>query len=304
MAGHSDASQEMMMDSRQAIAILMLGLSTSVAQAQSASSPDGDSQRRRLIEQKARLVESLVNSPAAQGAAYGREAETPALLQVGRTLLAQAREALQAQRFDEANSALDDALRQASKASARLSARGDALSASALQSSYRSLDEQVSTYLAAIDDMSRTGSSEAKGISARIGSMRSEASRFMESGRLGDANRRLGEAYRLAVESLSRLRAGQTVTLSLKFDTPAEEYAYELKRFHSSEILVNMTLDEGRANGDRRTLVDENFRNGIRLRDSAIKQAENGDYRAAIAGMEQATAQLNRALQVMGIPIF
>lgn len=245
--------------------------------------------RGRLMAQKLRLVESLVESPAPDAA--GAE---------GRQLLKRAREALAANRHEEAGRALDAALRNAVKTAARPGAR----SAGAEQAIYAGLLEQVATYRAALQDIDGPAAGEARSATARIDGLRKEAAALADGRRPGDANRKLGEAYRHAIETLSRLRKGQTVVLSLDFATPAEEYDYESRRFHSSELLVGMMLAEGRADGERRALVDGFLREGRRLRGVAATHADRGDHRGAIPTMEQAAAELNRALQAMGVPVF
>lgn len=284
--------------------VVVLGIFSSVAFSQGSAGDAAAEQRKRLIEQKLRLVESLVNSPAAQASAYGREAETPALVLSGRKLLDRAREALAANQLEGASVALDEALRQASKASARISNQPGALSQSVQQANYKNLSEQIVGYRGGIDDLARQGNDTAKSVAARIHALQAEAGRLGDAGQFGDANRKLADAYKLAVETISTLRAGQTVMLSLKFDTPAEEYSYERKRFQSNEILVDMMIGEGRADGERRNRVDGFVRDGRKLAGQAGDQANSGDFKGAVAVMEQASVQLNRALQIMGVPVF
>lgn len=284
------------------IVVLALLSSGTFSQEGDGSAP-ADS-RKRLIEQKLRLVESLVNAPAAQAFAHGRESETTALIQDGRKLLDRVRLALATNEFDEASALLDDALRSASKAAARLSSQPGALSNSVQQESHKNLSEQVAGYRSGIEDLAKKGNSEAISVAARINALHSEAGKLAEVGKLGDANRKLADAYRLAVVSISKLRAGETVTLSLKFDTPAEEYGYEHGRFQSSEIFIDLMIGEGRIEGERRTMVDGFVREGKKLLGLAADHARGGDYENAVATMENAVAQLNRALQVMGVPVF
>ncbi|MCB1890463.1 MAG: hypothetical protein KDH20_22855 [Rhodocyclaceae bacterium] len=264
-----------------------------------------DEQRRRLIEQKLRLVEMLVNSPAAKSSAYGRDAETPKLVEQGKALLDEARGALADGRLDEAAAALDQALKSASSASRRLKSEGG-LSDSAQRKQLADMTEQVRTYRAALDDLRRDDklADEATQVLMRVDGLAAEANKLSEAGRLGEANKHMADAYKIAVEELSRLRAGQEVVLSLKFDTPADEYAYEQKRFGSNQIMVDMMVGEGRAEGGRRQLVDRFVGEGQRLKREAEGLAESGKYTEAIASMEQATKQLNRALQSMGVPVF
>lgn len=263
-------------------------------------------QKRRLIEQKLKLVEMLVNSPAAKRSPYGREGESPALLEKGLQAIADAKKALAESRFDDAAKLLDDALKSATSASRKMSADGGTLSDSAQRKSLADLGEQVATYRASVVELSQDSrtAAAAKTLLTRIDGLTADAKRLGDAGQLGDANKKLAEAYRLCVEEISKLRAGQEVLLSLKFDTPADEYAYEQKRFASNEIMVDMMIGEGRAAGERRQMVDNFVGEGRKLRDQAGELAKTGKHKEAVAAMEKATGQLNRALQSMGVPVF
>lgn len=284
--------------------LLALGLcGTSPAQTPGAASPE---QRRQLIEQKIRLLEMLVNSPAAKSAAYGREADSAALVDKSRKSIAAARQALAEDRFDEAAGLLDDALKSSSAASRRLSAAGAGLSESAQRQALADMTEQVATYRAAIVDLTRDSKvgAPAKAVLDRLDALTAESRQLADGGRLGDANKKLAAAYKLAVEELSKLRAGHEVVISLKFDTPADEYAYEQRRFASNVTLVDMMVAEGRAEGPKRMLVDRLVGEADKLKGTADGEAKAGNHKEAVALMEKATGQLNRALQTMGIPVF
>jgi hypothetical protein len=267
------------------------------AVAQTAADPQ---QQQRLAEQKLRLVEMLLNAPAAQAAA-ANDGDAAALIERGRGLLKEAREALAAQRSAVASKALDEALRSVS------SARGAAgLSDSVQKQRLQDMGEQVATYRGSLIDLATDAKSGAAAKSAleRVDALADEARQLAGAGRLGDANKKMAEAYKLAVEEISRLRAGEVVTMSLKFSSPAEEYAYELKRFQSNEILVNMMITEGRAEGDKRRMIDGFIQEAGRLKADAINQTSNNNFKEAVTQMEKAFVQLNRALQAMGVPAF
>ena len=284
--------------------LLALGLcGTSPAQTPGAASPE---QMRQLIEQKIKLLEMLVNSPAAKSAAYGREADSAALVDKSRKSIAAAKQALAQERSDEASRMLDDALKSSSAASRRLSAAGAGLSESAQRQALADMTEQVVTYRAAVVDLTRDGKvgGDAKALLGRLDALTAESKQLADAGRLGDANKKLAAAYKLGVEELSKLRAGHEVVISLKFDTPADEYAYEQRRFGSNVTLVDMMVAEGRAEGPKRMLVDKLVGEADKLKGTADGEAKAGNYKEAVALMEKATGQLNRALQTMGIPVF
>lgn len=281
-------------------------LSAVLAAAVGAQAPADDAdQRRRLIEQKIRLVDILINSPAGRSAAEGHEADFRALIEQGHQAVDDARKALVDGRFDEAAKLADDALRSVSSASRRMSQEG-ALSEDAQRKNLRDLGDQVGMYRGSIEELAKDPqkSAGAKALLGRVDGLTAESKQLAEAGRLGEAGKKMAEAYKIAVEELSRLRAGQEVLLSLKFDTPADEYAYEKKRFASNEIMVDMMIAEGRAAGDKRRLVDGFVEAGRRLGTQAEEQATAGRHAEAVKLMEQASAQLVRALQSMGVPVF
>lgn len=272
-----------------------------------AQAPDGSvDPKRKSIEQKIRLLEMLVNSPAAKSAPFGREADSTALIEQGRQSIDEARRALDEGRPDDAAKLLDDALRAASSASRRLSQSDRSLTESVQRKNLQDLGEQLEMYRASLNELSADPErgAAARALLGRIDGLATESRSLADAGRFGDANKKLGEAYRLAVEELSRLRAGQEVVLSLKFDTPADEYAYERKRFASNEMMVDMMVAEGRASGERQRLVDGFVTEGRRLGGEAEARAGSGQYEEAVKLMEQASAQLVRALQSMGLPVF
>lgn len=280
-----------------ALAVVVLAMP---AAAQTAPDPE---HQRRLAEQKLRLVEMLVNSPAAQASAASKDAETATLIERGKGLLKNARESLAAQRYGEAGQALDEALRSVARANSRNSG---GLSDSVQKQRLQDMSEQVTTYRGSLVELTNNPKLAAAAQAAllRVDTLAEEGRRLAAAGRLGDANKKMAESYKTAVEEISRLRAGEVVTMSLKFDSPLAEYAYEQKRFQSNEILVGMMIAEGRAEGDKRRLVDGFIQEAGRLKASAIDHAINNNHTEAVTAMEMAFVQLNRALQAMGVPAF
>lgn len=286
------------------VLLLMAGwVSPGLAQPVSADNPE---QKRKLIEQKIRLLDMLVNSPAAKNTAAGRDPDSALLIEKGRKSFEAARQAFADNRLDDATRLLDDTLKVASSASRKMASDGGALSESAQRKSLADMAEQVATYRASVVELTREAktAAPARQLLAQIDALSSESKQLADSGRLGDANKKLAAAYKLMVEEITRLRAGQEVVMSLKFETPADEYAYEQKRFGSNLTMIDMMIAEGRADGAKRQLVDGFITEGNQLKRLAETEAGSQRHKEAVALMEKASAQLNRALQSMGIPVF
>lgn len=284
-----------------AILAATLALAGHVALAQTLPDPE---QLRRLTEQKIKLVDMLVNSPRAQAGGANQDAETAALVERAGELLKQAREALAAQRYADATPVLDAALQSISKANSRTAG---GLSDSAQKQRLQEMSEQVAAYRSSLSElaaMKGAVAASARAALAQADALAGQGRTLAAAGRLGDANKKMAQAYQLEVQEVSRLRAGQEVVMSLKFDTPADEYAYEQKRFQSSETLVAMMIVERGIEGERRLLVDRFVGEAVKFKDEAVALARSSRHTDAVAAMENAALRLNRALQAMGIPAF
>ncbi|WP_434516050.1 hypothetical protein AB6Q56_05175 [Dechloromonas sp. ARDL1] len=258
-----------------------------------------------LAQQKAKLVETLINAPAIRAAQDSRNTEVIALIAQSRQLLAQAGSAIALAKADEAIEQLDEALRNLSKASSQLT--GDKLGAGgALKKQFDEHAQQIESYRRTLQDMTNTPqtAAAARQLIVRLDGMTAEARKLFDNGQQDEANKRMAASYKLAVEEISRLRNGQEVIMRLQFASPREEFDYEQKRFYSNEILVGMMIREERASGESRKQVDAYLQGANAIKADASNRASTGDYASAVKEMEKANLQLNRALQMMGVPVF
>lgn len=264
-----------------------------------------EGQRRLVVEQKIRLMESLLAAPRARQVEASGPAEAQTLFAGARRLLDAARGKLADKDYEGAGRFLDEALRAVSSGSSVLHRDGSVLSEGAHRAQNTELLEQLQIYRASL--VEAAGVPESKIVSAavvRLDQMAAKAQELMQAGRHGEANQILGETYRHAVTALSQARAGQTVILELKFASPADEFAYERKRNHGHEMLANMILEEDRFQDTTRDKVVHYLDENRKLRDRAEEEAAGGDYKNAIRTMESATGQLTQALRVVGVPVF
>lgn len=280
-------------------------LTTMVMLAQSAAPAADPSQASRLIEQKLKLVEMLLKSSAAPSGDGAKEAERAAQKEKSLELVKLARDALAAGRLDEATHAAHEALSGMTKAISRVAAK-PVPSEENLRKQFQELKEQVGFYrtsLAGLVRDPRVGEG-ARQLLERVDTLLMEGNQAFAKGNLKDGNEKMAAAYKVSVEEISRLRAGHEVVISLKFDTPGQELEYEEKRFQSGRLMVQMMIEEGRADGQRRGLVDRYTLEAASLRDEAATLALDNRHTEAIERMEKAVKALNRALQSMGVPVF
>jgi tetratricopeptide (TPR) repeat protein len=268
--------------------------------AQAATNTD---KQRKLAEQKLKLVEMLVNSPAAKKKFVDSDADAADLIESGRTLITSARNHMGEGEYTQALQALDEALRQISRANKK---RSGELSVSAQEKRLREMGERVASYRESMVELVHNEkiAEAAQSLLENVDALVNEANQLAAANRWGEANKKMAAAYKLEVEEISRLREGEEVLITLNFETPADEYAYEQKRFDSNMILVNMKMDEGSPSSRQRRLVDGFVSKANSLKTEAEAHAVASDYKDAIQLMEQAAKQLNRALSSMGIPVY
>ena len=246
----------------------------------------------------------MIDAPATKSRIATGDPEISALIETSRTLTVQAKLALSARNYEQATQQLDEALRYVFKINSRAS-NSPAIEENQKQK-FHDFSQQIASYRAALLDMIKNSDNAeaAKKLLRRIDHLSDEARQLHNAGKLDESNNKMADAYKLAVTEISQLRAGQEVVMTLKFATSADEFEYELKRYQSNEILVRMMMNEGRADGDRRKLVDEYLLDAGRLNEEAKISAKGNNYKNAVAVMEKSNGQLNRALQTMGIPVF
>jgi len=260
---------------------------------------------RAVIEQKLKLLEVVLNSPKLAQAAASGDPEAASLAAKARQGLEEARAALQANDTLKSAALLDQALRASSAASLKASRSAAPPPDAAQRNRNNELMQEVASYRASIVEALKS-KNDAKGATAlqRIDALVAEATSLTAANRHADAQRAISQAYGISVATISELRAGETVTHELKFETPADEYAYEQKRHQSNEMLVDMMIKEGKVDPGRKQLLDRYLEESFRLRSEAEKLAKTGDYPGAIKNMEKANDQIMSALRATGLAGF
>ena len=261
---------------------------------------DGETQRQ-LLEQKAALLASYLDSAMTRRVAEGGNAEAKALVGRAAALLEPVRDALAAGDFTAAERDLDEALRSLGMASQIAATARSVETEAQARVRYERLRGRIDSYLA-------SGTAGAgtpwQGAAARLETLTAEAAALAGAGRYRDANKLLGEAYRTVVAIVAESRAGQTVVSRLSFATVQDELDYERRRNDSYEMLLDLMLSEREPVAESlRALVDRHRADSGELRRRADDAAAAGEYRTAIDRMEEATRRLARALQAGGVPV-
>ena len=104
----------------------------------------------------------------------------------------------------------------------------------------------------------------------------------------------------LAVE---HSRSGETLTRELNFDTPKDEYEYELDRNDTHRMLVTVLLEEKLKSDSIRNRVAGFMEAAVQYREAAMGHADAGRYEEAIDALELSTNELVKVIRGGGVYI-
>ncbi len=213
--------------------------------------------------------------------------------------------------FDQASHASDKAeasrlLNESVKAmyTAIRSASTGAVMADKRQTDFDKLKRSVDTFIVQHKRISdeKGASSEGDALRSQVNTLIAEADKAFAAKQHGVAQQLLRESFEMLRNSIESMREGETLVRSLDFATKKDEYDYELERYKSQLLLVDVLLKEKRASSAYvAKQVDKYITVAEDARGKAEGAASNGDHEAAIGLLEQARKQIVRALRTGGI---
>lgn len=251
--------------------------------------------------QKAEFVGNLVTkSVSSQRIEQSGDAAAKQSLEEARALVAAAKADLDAGRVDAANVKLDEALALVNTQVQRLS--GAEVRGAHDRQMYERQLKAVSTFLAAYQRVAEGGSSKSAARQAEtIRVLVGQAERKAGGGDYEAAVAILNEAYATARGDIRQMRQGQTLTRSLDFATPEEEYDYELGRNESHFLLLQFALTEKKPAGSVVGRIDANRKSAETMRAEAEGKAAGGAYPEAIGLLNESTELLLKSIRMSGM---
>lgn len=135
----------------------------------------------------------------------------------------------------------------------------------------------------------------------KFAELMSKAQSLAEQKNYVRANKLLQQAQVTLTGALHKMLDSKTLVYDLKFETPADEYGYELKRFASYEELIPIAIEAKKPAPGAVKLMESFLEKARKRRDEAQSKADAGDYPSAIGMMLQATKTVRRALRMIGV---
>lgn len=223
----------------------------------------------------------------------------------GRAMLAQARAAQRAGRADEAQrlaaaayGMLRDGVRSAAASRAAKDVPRAPEAPAGLPTGYQARRASAVELRAAVLRIAAEKGRGTEGIAA-FDTELARADADASAGRTQEAALALERAYGFIKGQLVSLRGGETLVRSLHFETPEQEFRYELDRNETFSMLVRM-LAEPSAEDRRVTDFLERARG---LRGEADGAAAKGDFAAGIRLLEESTREYQKVIRSAGVLI-
>ena len=136
-----------------------------------------------------------------------------------------------------------------------------------------------------------------------IAADRLAADALLAEGKSAEAKAHIDRAYVATKLSVEHARKGETLLRELSFETPEDEYKYELDRNDTHRMLLKVLLDDKMNNERIRDRVDVHVAKSDELREQALSLAASNNFETAIETLEQSTKELVRAIRSAGIYI-
>lgn len=291
--------------SARAAGVLCAALATG-ALAQSAPVPDAAVRTR--VEQKEALVRRLLtDSPASARIAAGDNAQARVHLRDALARHESAVRRLAAADMEGAERDLNDAMWLAGQARqlvpdpARRAIEVRVHNA-ALSSSIESLLGSYRTHLARLRGHGQ-GELAADATTERIAALLDQARAQAAAERVDDANRLLLATEREVMRALGAVLGTATLDYAKRFETLAEEYAYESERNRDYEGLVPLARRELSPTREASQLMDRMVAANRAQVEQARKLAAQRQYPAALEALRKGTGFLQGALGAAGLAV-
>jgi tetratricopeptide (TPR) repeat protein len=296
-------------------ALLLAGLASAaepVAEAVKAEASTGLEVKTKSMAaaaaSKLRLIDhQLTQSSLTQRIQQSPHADAGTRLTEARALYERAQLEFNAGQFGIANNLADDSLRLIVVASRLAPDTAQRLAQEKTRNTelreairtFNLLYQSLGKRMAEINAHSPLGDAEL----VRVNGMVDKADALIAIGNHHEAHVLLNSAHLIVVSTLNRMLMAQTIVYDLKFESPAEEFRYEVARNIGFEELIPVALERLVVTRETANLAERYVQQSRDLRNAAQKLASDGQFLAALKNIQEASALLQRSLRIAGVVV-
>jgi len=262
------------------------------------------------LAQKQAFARSLIeDASAVERIQASQDAEALRLFALAKDSYSSALAALKDGDFAGAEKQLNDAMSAMGKArrrapdAAALAIKQRAEYEQKLES-VESLEKSYLSYLKSAGRKSGAADKETEeSASLGISRLMEAAKKHAKEDRPGDALRALEKAEQVMRSALSRVLGSTVLEYTMKFETPAEEYAFELERNRSYLELIPVAIAELKPTDEAKRKIESLVERNRVVIEQAREYAGQKDYRRALASVDTGTGYLQLALTAAGLAV-
>ena len=259
----------------------------------------------KAVKQKLSYADLVLASNTAKRVRDSGNAEAVATLDSAKREIAAAKSSLAGGQLEQAMTQVDEGLRLVTTASRQITSDSD-MAAVDHKAKYEELLSSLQTYensyernLARAKEMGQPPKTELN--SAEYQALVGDGKRLGASGDHAGAVKKLDKAQTMITSVLTSMLDAQTVVYDKNFETPKEEYDYELARLESYEELIPIAIEQKQPSEQVIKLMDGFVGEAAGIKKEGQDIAAKGDYKLAIMAMQAATSKLQRALRLVGV---
>jgi len=136
----------------------------------------------------------------------------------------------------------------------------------------------------------------------RVTTLEAQAEEQASVGSYSQANESLILARDMIQAAIRQMMTGRKIVYELNIDTPEAEFKYELNKYIGYEELIPIALEQKKPSKGIQMLAMRHVKEAKRMADVARTTASGRDYPRAIRMLQDATAEIRKALKLMGVP--
>ncbi len=135
-----------------------------------------------------------------------------------------------------------------------------------------------------------------------VARLEAKAEELADDGDYLSANESLMIARDMIQAAIRQMMSGRKIVYELNLDTPEAEFKYELNKYIGYEELIPIAIEQKKPGRGIKMLAMRHVQEAKRMADTARKTAAETDYPKAIRMLQDATAEIRKALKLMGVP--
>lgn len=281
------------------------GVAAPSAAAQGTASRASATEAGKELVQKMQFAELFISqSAAAKRVMESDNAMAKDLHRVAREHLEAARLASVAGKNDEALRLVEDATRTMSEAALLVPATDGAAERTRFEQLYESVQAFQTAYQRSAEQMAKAQANRnnVRDVDlARVREIMTSARSLADEGKYNEAISMLGGAQDALTSALTQMLANQTIVHELVFETPKDEYEYELSRYIGYEALVPLAIRQKQPDTQTINMMMKFVDRAREVKALSEPEAARGNYSEAILMLQGATSNIQRALQTLGV---